>query len=345
MSVGIESSQMRAPFPWFGGKMRAASLIWERLGADVPSYVEPFAGSLAVLLQRPGGAGKVETVNDADGLLCNFWRALSADPNGLAREVDWPVNECDLSARHLRLVGERARVTERLQIDPDWYDLRLAAWWVWGINAWIGSGWCAGDGPWLTDGERWVRADGNPGRGVNRQLPHLGNPGRGVNRKLPHLGNSGRGVNRVASAPTAEWFAALSSRLRSVRVACGDWRRVVSDSVLHPLRGQPCAALLDPPYPEGWDTEGAYSAGSSGDVWHEVAEWAVEAAKRHDVRVALCGYEGLWSPPSGWSVAEWRTKGGYGGGLETSAAANQSRERVWFSPACLRPANEQLRLL
>jgi site-specific DNA-adenine methylase len=40
---------MMAPFPWFGGKSRAAKLIWSRLG-DVPNYVEPFAGSLAVLL-------------------------------------------------------------------------------------------------------------------------------------------------------------------------------------------------------------------------------------------------------------------------------------------------------
>lgn len=40
---------LRAPFPWFGGKSRAAPLIWEALG-DVRNYVEPFAGSLAVLL-------------------------------------------------------------------------------------------------------------------------------------------------------------------------------------------------------------------------------------------------------------------------------------------------------
>ncbi len=40
---------LKAPFPWFGGKSRAAELIWSRLG-DVSNYVEPFAGSLAVLL-------------------------------------------------------------------------------------------------------------------------------------------------------------------------------------------------------------------------------------------------------------------------------------------------------
>lgn len=43
---------MKAPFPWFGGKSRAASAIWGRFG-DVDTYNEPFSGSLAVLLARP----------------------------------------------------------------------------------------------------------------------------------------------------------------------------------------------------------------------------------------------------------------------------------------------------
>lgn len=40
---------IKAPFPWFGGKSRAAPLVWQALG-DVKNFVEPFAGSLAVLL-------------------------------------------------------------------------------------------------------------------------------------------------------------------------------------------------------------------------------------------------------------------------------------------------------
>ena len=42
---------LAAPFPWFGGKRRAAPTIWEALG-DPGGYVEPFAGSAAVLLAR-----------------------------------------------------------------------------------------------------------------------------------------------------------------------------------------------------------------------------------------------------------------------------------------------------
>jgi len=63
---------LKAPFPWFGGKSRAASLVWQRFG-EVRNYVEPFAGSLAVLLGNPA-PGCIETVNDKDCYLANFLR-------------------------------------------------------------------------------------------------------------------------------------------------------------------------------------------------------------------------------------------------------------------------------
>lgn len=110
---------MKAPFPYFGGKSRIAERVWAALGSDVTNYVEPFAGSLACLLARPGGAGKVETVNDYDGLLANVWRAMRHDPDAVAHHADWPVNECDLHARHGWLVGQRDSITPRLMGDPD----------------------------------------------------------------------------------------------------------------------------------------------------------------------------------------------------------------------------------
>ena len=59
---------LKAPFPYFGGKSRIAPVLWDAFGRDVANYVEPFCGSAATLLSRPGGAGKVEIINDADGL-------------------------------------------------------------------------------------------------------------------------------------------------------------------------------------------------------------------------------------------------------------------------------------
>ena len=138
-------STLKAPFPYFGGKSQAAGLVWDRLG-DVKNYVEPFFGSGAVLLGRPHDP-RIETVNDLDGLLCNFWRAVQAAPDEVAKVADWPVSECDLHARHLVLVDRRKGLTDRLIADPYYCDATLAGWWVWGACAWIGSGWCSGEGP------------------------------------------------------------------------------------------------------------------------------------------------------------------------------------------------------
>lgn len=73
---------MRPPFPYFGGKQTLA----DRLVALMPShghYVEPFAGSLSVLLAKPPST--METVNDLDGDLVHFWRILRDRPDELIR--------------------------------------------------------------------------------------------------------------------------------------------------------------------------------------------------------------------------------------------------------------------
>ena len=158
-----------APFPWFGGKRAVAAEVWTRLG-DCTNYVEPFFGSGAVLLARPHDP-QTETVNDADHFLVNLWRAIQADPDGVAHHADWPVNEADLQSRHYWLVTEGAARIKRCEGDPAHHDVQVAGWWLWGACAWIGSGWCSGEGPWAWDGAAW-------------QLPHL-SAGRGVNRKLP----------------------------------------------------------------------------------------------------------------------------------------------------------------
>ena len=343
LGAGVNIEPLRAPFPWFGGKSRAAPLIWEALG-DVANFVEPFAGSLATLLARPH-APRVETVNDADGFLANFWRAVATDPEAVARWTDWPVSECDLSARHLWLVERRAALTERLQVDPGYFDAKIAGWWVWGLCAWIGSGWCSGDGPWTSDGERWINRQlphlNTAGQGINRKLPHLNTAGRGINRQLPHLNNAGRGINRklphldggggrTLTVPDPAGLTEIAARLRRVRIVCGDWRRVLTDTVLRNSGGV-AGVLLDPPYSDGFAADGgAYSAGCAGtSIWGEVAAWAIEAARADpSLRIVLCGYEGSPGAPA-WRAVPWKAHGGYGSGN-----GNSERETLWMSPAC-----------
>lgn len=74
------AGQIKPPFAYFGGKTTLAPKIAELLPAHA-HYVEPFAGSLAVLLAKK--PSKMETVNDLDSALINFWRVLREQPDKL----------------------------------------------------------------------------------------------------------------------------------------------------------------------------------------------------------------------------------------------------------------------
>ena len=50
------------------------------------SYLEPFFGSGAVLFNKPPSA--IETVNDIDGDIVNFFTVLREQPEELARLID-----------------------------------------------------------------------------------------------------------------------------------------------------------------------------------------------------------------------------------------------------------------
>jgi len=315
---------MNAPFPWFGGKSKAADLTWSRFGSDCGNYVEPFFGSGAVWLNRPAAYSGWCTVNDLDGNIANLWRAMQHDPHAVAEAACWPVNECDLHARHLWLVNNLPGLAGRLMASPTYYEARTAGWWIWGACSWIGSGWCAGDGPWHAEPDE----DGIPsltlgdgGRGVKRKLPHLGG-GNGVNRKLPHLGNGGTGVNRKLEWLQA-WFSELQVAMEGARVCCGDWERIMSPGTM--TRNGPAAVLLDPPY----SLTGAVYAHDSSTVSGDVRAWCVANGDNPLLRIALCGHDTEHNDleTRGWSVATWDKQGGYQGA--------DDRERIWFSPGCI----------
>ena len=272
-------SPLKSPFPYFGGKSRVADLVWRRLG-NVDNYNEPFAGSLAVLLRRPE-VGKIETVNDKNHFICNFWRAVQEDPQTVAKYADSPVNEADLHARHRWLMAQD--IVGPLELDPEWFDAKIAGWWVWGQCCWIGAGWCDGLRP--TEGMNMPEIGRS--RGVvsqSKQIPDLsgdaGAFGRGVNSSAghnkrpmlrtdgmklgvvscgrPQLGDAfdiGRGVNSNGRLGTCEerrqwlieWMNRLFDRLRLVRVCYGDWHRICDSKTTMDRLGI-TGSLIDPPY-------------------------------------------------------------------------------------------------
>ncbi len=347
---GFNVGALKAPFPWYGGKSRVASTVWKYFG-DVRNYVEPFAGSLAVLLGRPSEP-KIETVNDLDCWIANFWRALRNDPENLAKWADWPVNEADLHARHIWLVNQ-AEFRERMKTDPDWFDVKIAGWWVWGISQWIGSGWCRVSGTRGVHGsvvqKRPYLTGHGGGMGVHRKIPNLrGNSGAagsgihasGLWKQRPQVGgnDAGRGVHRP-NAGLLDWFYSLADRLRRVRVCCGDWRRVMGPSPTTCIGVT--GVFLDPPYSVD-DRADVYNE-ESRNVSHDVREWAIQNGDNPMLRIALCGYSGEHDMPEEWTEVAWKSSGGYGSQGNGQGNKNRDRERIWFSRHCL-GGNRQMEL-
>lgn len=113
-------------FPYFGGKRRAASQVWDALGT-VDRYIEPFFGSGAVLLGAPVRP-KSELVNDISHHVANLWRALQHDPAEVWRVASAPCSEVELKARAAWL---------RQWTPPDFADLSACDCYAAGVWLWV----------------------------------------------------------------------------------------------------------------------------------------------------------------------------------------------------------------
>jgi DNA adenine methylase len=304
-------SDLKAPFPYFGGKSMIASIVWRALGQPA-HYIEPFFGSGAVLLARPdyNPAVHTESVCDKDGFLANVWRALQFDSNEVAKWCDWPVNHADLAARKKELIKNESRLLENLIAEPEWYDAKMAGYWIWAASCWIGSG--------LTR----IGA-----------IPNLGRAGNGVHKislgKRPHLSDTGKGVHGKTKN-IYDWFTELSNRLRRVRVVCGDWSRVCGGDWQDKI-GE-VGIFFDPPYGAKANRDSKIYHKDSLDVADEVREWCLKRGKKKSYKIVLAGYfeEHKSLLNAGWKDYRWSAGNGY------SASENKNRheETLFMSPYC-----------
>jgi site-specific DNA-adenine methylase len=284
-----------------------APVIWQRLG-DVRHYLEPFAGSLAVLLARPHRP-RVETVNDLEGHLVNVWRALAHDPRTVAQHARWPVSSVDLWARHDFLCSQRATLTAQLIADHRFSNPELAGLWIYCASTWTGSG--LGRKPGL--------------------------------RSQPHVSHTGSGIHaRRRRGQLPRLFEELQKRLHAVRILCGGWQDSLTDTILFGS-GAPVGILLDPPYAHTRRQARLYA--TEDDCAPAVRDWAVAHGDNPQLRIALCGLAGEHAMPASWTAYPWQARGGLTNTKHHGRGSGETRqEMVWFSPHCLQPAQRDLHL-
>lgn len=234
--------RLKAPFPWFGGKGPVVETVWDLIG-DVDNAIEPFAGSGIWTLARPH-APRIETLNDMDCYVANFWRATKFDPDQVVEWCDWPVSECDLHAVHRWLVlsEDAAAFRKRMREEPDYFDAKVAGRWCWGLCQWIGSGWC--QSPESADWDQMPKVSnagqgkGGPAGGSGKRRPQIGgganNHGQGVHAKLSQQvpgmigGKDARGINgrpQLADAYSRGRGVHNDNHLSQQRPTLGDGNR------------------------------------------------------------------------------------------------------------------------
>jgi len=331
MRMGVCDTNLKAPFPYFGGKSLIASVVWDYLG-DVKQYIEPFFGSGAVLLKRPPSnhVPLREIVNDKDGFIANVWRAIKFDPAAVAEWCDWPVNHADLVARRKALLQNETRLLEHLCDDPEWFDAKMAGYWVWAASCWIGPGLiCPGAIPELIVNKGihskipYLTTD----QGIHSQISQLTHE-RGIHSGRPHLAHN---TGLTSSNNVLSWLQALAVRLRNVKVVCGDWTRVCGGNWQNTFT--PVGMFFDPPYATSLRRKDIYLHDSL-EIGKAVEQWVQTRGRNPDYRIIVCGYEGEYEGliREGWSVHKWKANGGYGNRAKND---NRYRERLFISPHCL----------
>lgn len=210
------------------------------------------------------------------------------------------VHNCDLHARHRWLWERRDQLQGQLESDPDWCDIKVAGWWLWGMANFFTGAFCV------------------------REKPN----------RCKLLCDSNRGITGTTSDPH-QWMQELQDRMRRVKVLCGDFKRALTPSVINPNGGN-SGVFLDPPY-DGGDTR-VYGAQNSASIFQETLDWALANASP-TVRVVMAGYD-TRPMPEGWRELAWKGHGGHGRRKDNKENTNQDRERLWLSPSCLNPESE-----
>jgi DNA adenine methylase len=285
---------LTAPFPYFGGKSKVAPLIWDKVG-QVESYVEPFGGSMSLYLNASNPPGRV-ILNDLDGLLMNFWRSVKYAPEELADIAKAPVSSLELQARHNYVTREAPSLVEKVGGDPTFYDVEIAAHWLYSRCAMIG-------------GRHIFEAPIGP--------------------RIPSL--IGSGIFASKREDLGSVLKDLSDHIQRATLTCSSWESVLNKTSLY--YRTPTLVFLDPPYAPGECDGGVYRL-SEDEVWANVIEWCHAHQDDPRLRIVLCGYEGT-AGLDDWECVAWRTQGGYASAYDSEAGkSNASRERIWFSPQC-----------
>ena len=319
--------KVKAPFFYFGGKSMIAELVWKLLGNDIKRYFEPFAGSLAVLFAREKDTNTLysEIVNDLDCLLINVWKALKYASHEVALLCCDPSSQLLYWQRICYIIKHKDFLLERMLKDDEYYDIKLAAYWIYCKSSKIGA--VAIDKTDIND--IYNSIDNGITRGRIQLLRS-----NGIHSKCAHLYNP-YSVTRCKLERLTLWFSQIQSVLENVKITCMDWKRLFNEgSHWQDDNGSSDIGIFfDPPYGDIERRKSLYRI-DSYSVAKEVNDFCVKNAYKKTYRIVIAGYEGEHNNLEnyGYKKYSWKAQGGYGN--INSNYENKNKERLWASYSC-----------
>ena len=319
-------------FTYFGNKAYVANQVWDYFG-QTDAYVEPFVGSAAVLLASPY-KHTYEAVNDWDCHIVNVFRSLRYHKDGVIQAAYWPRTELDLHMRHDYLVMHMEDLRSLLLSDVKACNPELAGWWIWGINLWLGGGWCTS-------------------KKVDKTKPH--NKGILTLAKKPVARNQGiltlaqkpvarnKGILTLARKPVScnrgilnkgdrleiitDLITRVHDRLIDTNILYGDFERVLTPS--YTTGFGTCAVFMDPPY-RGYMKDKIYAI-EHADTWDRAKDWFLAHMDDPAYRIILCGQDDDWpDKPDSVRVHTWTRMAGM-----AKDKKKNTLEKLYISPHCL----------
>ena len=350
------------PFPAYGGKSRAAGLVWELLGQP-GHYVEPFCRTAAVALAAPPGV-RLIVVNDLDSMVSNFWRALQSAPDEVAGHADFPASHDDLAARREWLRIRWPDLQALLQLDPFACSPMVAGWWAWGVCHSIDLMPLNRPPPahrrlyleQLRQAYRAVESRATGGGGAATAAATGGRIDYAAGSQP--IAHSGRGIAAKAhrdeyrypwGAGLRPYLRRLAERTRSWLILNKDAARILksrSNMGVAPAETGLAAAFIDPPYEAdrrslayghdaGYETRQAVDALLTPHPQDGLTMW-----QRPNLRIVIAAYarHRLERRLPGARVYPWQRQGGMEG---TGQADRQDRQEVLIAnPQCLTPGDQ-----
>lgn len=306
-------------YTYFGSKKMMVDKIWNLLGYDLSTYIEPFAGTACVALNRPEDI-KNCYINDADGHIVNVLRSVKFNPDEVIINACHPRSELDMHMMHdyLQNYGE-VKLPELLKTSFIACNPTLAGYWVWGCNNWIGE-WCHKDCCIKPD----TLCLGNDDlkefdeiKGTRRKKPSHRNM---LTERLATWRNKPSDRNRITERlidsdryeHVQNLVYAIYHKLRDCRILYGDFERVLTKSYLDsPLTG----IFLDPPY-----LNGDINYGTKSNVFSRSLKWTLDNYTNKKLRIIFCcqekDLEGI-DLPTDLKKEFWTRSVGYASGSGT----------------------------